>query len=181
MNKSQDPKAGSDANGEPAFVLIGRLQRVHGVRGEIAMGVLTDFPERIRRGKKVFIGPLRQPFILSSVRSKDQLLLLSFEGVRSREEAQALTNLEVFNTVNEQPPLPEGSFYHHQLIGLRVFEDAVCIGQISEVLVTGANDVFVVKGADGSELLLPNIPSVILKVNLEDQRMDVHILEGLRG
>jgi 16S rRNA processing protein RimM len=108
-------------------------------------------------------------------------LLLSFEGVRSREEAQTLTNLEVFNTVNEQPPLPEGNYYHHQLIGLRVFEDAVCIGLISEVLVTGANDVFVVKGADGSELLLPNIPSVILKVNLEDQRMDVHILEGLRG
>lgn len=181
MNSSQDLKSGSDSHAGPDFVLIGRLQRVHGVHGEIAMRVLTDFPQRLRRGKKVFLGPEHKQFTISTVRTKEPLLLLSFEGVDTREKAQLLTNLEVYTPVQELPALPEGSFYHHQLIGLQVFENEILIGQISEVLETGANDVFVVQEIGGKELLLPNIPSVILKVNLENQRVDVHVLEGLRG
>jgi len=181
MNNSQELKAGSVSKAEPAFVLIGRLQRVHGVRGEIAMRVLTDFPQRLRLGRKVFLGPEHKQYTLSAVRTKAPLLLLSFEGVESREAAQMLTNLDVFSAVRELPALPEGSFYHHQLIGLQVFEEAVLLGEISEVLETGANDVFVVREEGGGELLLPNIPSVILMVDLEKRRMNVHILEGLRG
>jgi len=181
MNSSQELKAGSDSKAEPAFVLIGCLQRAHGVRGEIAMRVLTDFPQRLRRGKKVFLGSDHRQYILSAVRTKEPLLLLSFEGVDSREEAQPLTNLDVFTAVRELPTLPEGSFYHHQLIDLQVFEEDNLVGQISQVLETGANDVFVVQETGGGELLLPNIPSVILHVDLEKQRVDVHILDGLRG
>ncbi|HOE34643.1 MAG: 16S rRNA processing protein RimM [Chloroflexi bacterium] len=181
MNSLQNPKAGSDLPDEPAFALIGRLQRVHGVRGEIAMRVLTDFPQRLRRGKKVFLGPEYLEYVVASVRPKAPLLLLSFEGVSTREEAQALTNLDVFTATKGLPALPEGSYYHHQLIGLRVFEQSELLGEISEVLETGANDVFVVRGPDRSELLLPNIPSVILKVDLENGRMEVHVMEGLRG
>ncbi len=181
MNNSQDHKAGSDSKAEPAFVLLGRLQRVHGVHGEIAMRVLTDFPQRLRRGKKVFLGAEHRQYVISAIRTKEPLLLLSFEGVGSREEAQLLTNLEVFSTVRELPALPEGSFYHHQLVGLQVYEREILIGQICEVLETGANDVFVVQETGGSELLLPNIPSVILNVDLDQHRMDVNILEGLRG
>ena len=181
MNNSQDHKAGSDSKAEPAFVLLGRLQRVHGVHGEIAMRVLTDFPQRLRRGKKVFLGPERKQYVIVSVRQKDPLLLLSFEGINNREEAQTLTNLEVFNTVKELPPLPEGRYYHHQLLGLQVFDEADYLGEVSEVLETGANDVFVVLDSKGHELLLPNIPSVILKVDVESRRMEVHVMEGLRG
>ncbi|MEL7645847.1 MAG: ribosome maturation factor RimM [Anaerolineaceae bacterium] len=181
MNNPQNPEAGSDAKNEPAFALIGKLQRAHGVRGEIAMRVLTDFPQRIRPGKKVFLGIDHRQFIISSVRAKEPLLLLCFEGIKTREEAQLLTNLDVFSTVRELPPLPTGSFYHHQLLGLRVFESAQFVGEIIEVLETGANDVFVIRQSDGLELLLPNIPAVILNVDLEQRRMDVEIMEGLRG
>lgn len=92
-----------------------------------------------------------------------------------------LTNLDVFVHTWQVPSLPEGSYYHHELIGLNVFEGAQKLGELSEILVTGANDVYVVRLAEGGELLLPAIPSVILEVNLAAQSMLVSVPEGLRG
>jgi 16S rRNA processing protein RimM len=100
MEKSQ---TGSGALEEPVFVLIGRLQRVHGIDGEIAMRVLTDFPQRIRHGKQVFIGEDHRQMIIESVRPKAELLLLTFKGISTREAAQELTNLEVFVETRNLP------------------------------------------------------------------------------
>ncbi|MFZ3070921.1 MAG: ribosome maturation factor RimM [Anaerolineaceae bacterium] len=173
-------EAGSNLQNEPAFVLIGRLQRTHGVGGEIAMRVLSDFSQRMHRGRKVFLGEEHRQMTVSSVRAKNELLLLSFEGVLNREEAQALTNLEVYAKVKDLPALPEGTYYHHQLIGLRVFEREQAIGTLVDILVTGANDVYVISDLASKELLLPAIPSVILSINLTQQRIDVCVPEGLR-
>ena len=77
-------------------------------------------------------------------------------------------------------PLPPGLYYHHQLIGLAVFtEEGEHLGELTEVLETGANDVYVVTGPQG-ELLLPVIADVIRSVDLESHRLTVHLLEGLR-
>jgi 16S rRNA processing protein RimM len=76
--------------------------------------------------------------------------------------------------------LPEGKYYHHQLIGLQVMdENDNPLGELAEILVTGANDVYVVKDASGGELLLPAIPPVILDVDVGHRLMKVHLLEGL--
>ena len=91
-----------------------------------------------------------------------------------------MTNQEVFVKTAEVPPLPEGSFYHHELIGLRVCEGEVYLGEITEILETGANDVLVVKQADTPELLLPDIPDVVLDVDLDKGLMQVSVLDGLR-
>ncbi|MBP6068643.1 MAG: 16S rRNA processing protein RimM [Anaerolineaceae bacterium] len=162
-------------------MLIGRLQRVHGVDGEIAMRVLTDFPQRIRHGKQVFVGEDHQQMIIESVRPKAELLLLTFKGITTREAAQELTNLEVFVEARNLPKLPEGKYYHHQILGLQVYEGEELLGYISEIIETGANDVFAVRLTRGGELLIPNIPEVVLAVELEEKRMLVHLLEGLRG
>ena len=162
-------------------MLIGRLQRVHGVDGEIAMRVLTDFPQRIRHGKQVFVGEDHRQMIIESVRPKAELLLLTFKGITTREAAQELTNLEVFVEARNLPKLPEGKYYHHQILGLQVYEGEVLLGYISEIIETGANDVFVIRQTSGGELLIPNIHEVVLAVELEEKRMLVHLLEGLRG
>ena len=162
-------------------MLIGRLQRVHGVDGEIAMRVLTDFPQRIRHGKQVFVGEDHRQMIIESVRPKAELLLLTFKGITTREAAQELTNLEVFVEARNLPKLPEGRYYHHQILGLQVYEGEELLGYISEIIETGANDVFAVRLTRGGELLIPNIPEVVLAVELEEKRMLVHLLEGLRG
>lgn len=177
----EESKTGSGTLEEPVFVLIGRLQRVHGVDGEIAMRVLTDFPQRIRHGKQVFVGEDHQQMIIESVRPKAELLLLTFKGITTREAAQELTNLEVFVEARNLPKLPEGKYYHHQILGLQVYEGEELLGYISEIIETGANDVFAVRLTRGGELLIPNIPEVVLAVELEEKRMLVHLMEGLRG
>jgi 16S rRNA processing protein RimM len=119
--------------------------------------------------------------IIESVRPKAELLLLTFKGITTCEAAEELTNLEVFVETRNLPKLPEGKYYHHQIMGLQVYEGEELLGQISEIIETGANDVFVIRQTSGGELLIPNIPEVVLAVELEEKRMLVHLLEGLRG
>jgi 16S rRNA processing protein RimM len=166
---------GSPLPGEPVFIAVGKLCRPHGFKGEILMDVMTDFPERLRVGKKVFIGPLHTALRIASVRSTNQGLLLSFEGFDSDSDVGQHRNQIVYVTTADLPKLPDGEYYHHQLIGLRVqTESGDAIGVLSEIIVTGANDVYVVKNQDGKEELLPAVKNIILSVDLSQGVMVVH-------
>src|SRR5574337_746577 len=107
-------------------------------------------------------------------------------GVRGELLLEALADspgpLNDVDTVylGEAAPPPPGSYYHHQSVGLAVVtEEGEALGEVTEILETGSNDVYVVSGPSG-EILLPALTSVILKVDLEAKRMTVHLLEGLR-
>jgi 16S rRNA processing protein RimM len=180
MSPNTDKKAGPGKSSGPAFLLIGRLGKTHGVHGEMDLQVYTDFPERLKHGKKVYLGEEKTPIVIDTVRPANKIILISFDGYNSPEEARLLTNQDVFVKTAEVPPLPEGSYYHHQLIGLRVFENDAYLGEITEILETGANDVLVVKQTETPELLLPDIPDVVLSVNLDEGVMHVRVLDGLR-
>jgi 16S rRNA processing protein RimM len=172
---SQDPTTGSPASGEPVFLAIGFLRRPHGIKGEMAMDILTDFPERIHPGKMVFVGDEHEVLEIASVRGQDKTMLIRFTGFQNPEEAGRLRNKTVFNKAAEIPKLPEGEYYHHQLLGLTVLtEDGSELGVLADILETGANDVYLVKSGEGKELLLPAIEDVILDVNLERREMRVH-------
>lgn len=179
MMHNSNNNTGSLSVSEPVFLLVGHLQRAHGIKGEIAMRILTDFPERLRRGKTVFLGEAHMPIKILQVRRKQDLMLILFEGYSVREQVAELTNLDVFASSKGLPTLAEGEYYHHQLIGLEVYEGDELLGSIAEVLVTGANDVYVVTAENRKELLLPAIESVILAVDLDRKRMDVAIPDGL--
>jgi len=181
MAEQNQNTAGSIGPVEPAYVLIGKLQKSHGIRGEISMRVITDFPERIRRGKTIYIGSDFQPNKVTGTRWKNELLLLKLENYNNPEDVRELAGLDVFAAVKDLPALPAGRYYHHQLIGMRVFEGEVELGVLAAIMETGANDVYIIDQADGQELLIPAIPEVIQKVDLEQKRMNVHLLEGLRG
>ena len=178
--KNQDT-AGSIGPVEPAYVLIGRLQKSHGVRGEISLRVFSDFPERIRRGKTIYIGADFQTCKITGTRWKNDLLLLKLEGFDSPESVRELVGKEIFSAVKDLPSLSEGRYYHHQLIGMRVFEGEEDLGVLAAIMETGANEVYIIDQDDGQELLIPAIPEVILKVDLEQKRLEVRLLEGLRG
>ena len=181
MAEQYQDTAGSIGPVEPAYVLIGKLQKSHGVRGEISMRVITDFPERIRRGKVIYIGSDYQTSKVSGTRWKHELLLLKLEGYDNPEDVSELAGKDVFTAVKDLPALSEGRFYHHQLIGLRVFEGNEELGVLAAIMETGANEVYIIDQTDGQELLIPAIPEVILKIDLARKRMEVHLLEGLRG
>ena len=159
---------------------VGKLRRPHGLRGELQMDVLTDFPERLVPGVTLYLGPDHQSMRLRSRRWHDQALLVAFEGCQTPEQAGEYRNLLVSVRADDRPALPEGEYYHHQLIGLRaVTEEGQLLGTVREILVTGANEVYVVLPEDGPEILLPGIEQVVLGIDPEKQEMRVRLLPGL--
>jgi 16S rRNA processing protein RimM len=172
--------AGSPVEGEPLFLVVGKLRHSHGLRGEILMEVVTDFPERIRPGNNLYIGDNHQPMRIASCRVHSGNLLLAFDGIDTPEEVGQLRNQWVYVPASDRPPLSEGEYYHHQLLGLEVTsEEGAELGKITHILETGANDVYVVRSDSGKEVLLPAIQSVILNIDLENGQVLVHLLPGL--
>lgn len=178
VNSNQDSNiTGSSENDEPVYLTIGQLGKSHGLHGEILLYLTTDFPERIRKGKIVFIGKAYTPYKIESVRRHNNGLILKFENIESVEDLMIFNKALVFIKTASLPPLPEGEYYHHQLLGISVVsEDGKEIGKLSEILVTGANDVYVVKDSDGKEELIPAIKQNLIKIDIKNKIMVVKLL-----
>lgn len=173
-------QTGSPASGEPVYLSVGLLRRPHGLRGELLMEVLTDFPQRLRVGTRLFVGSEHAPVTIASIRSHNDGLLIRFRGVENPESAGKYRGKTVFVRAEDRPPLPEGEFYHHEVIGLRVVNEVgEELGTLAEILITGANEVYVVKRPDGRELLLPAIEDVVLKIDPAAGLVRVRLLPGL--
>jgi 16S rRNA processing protein RimM len=144
------------------------------------MSIMTDFPERLKPGMVLFLGIEHTPVTIKSLRHHNRGLLIALEGFNSREEVAVFRNYELFVRADDRPPLPEGEYYLHQIIGLNVVSDeGQNLGVITEWIETGANGVYIVRDEAGKEILLPDIDEVVLKIDLENQQMTVHLLEGL--
>jgi 16S rRNA processing protein RimM len=175
-----DVKLPGSPVGEPEYLAVGFLRRPHGIGGEIIMDLNTDFPERFQSGRKLYVGDEHKPMTLAAVRPHAKGLLVRLRGVNTPELAGQLRNTWVFIKTREAPALPEGKYYQYQLIGLNVVDESDnLLGTLTEIIETGANDVYIVTDAAGKELLLPAIPSVILKIQPESNTIRVHLLEGL--
>jgi 16S rRNA processing protein RimM len=173
--ETQTETTGSPRPGEPVFLAVGFLRRPHGVKGEILMDVLSDYPERLQRNNQVLVGEEHEAYLIRSVRNHSQALLIAFTGIENPEQAGLLRNKPVYVQAAALPELPEGSYYHHQLIGLAVVDnEGQNLGTLSEILETGANEVYVVTPAEGAEILLPVIEGVVLGVDLERKEMRVN-------
>lgn len=179
-NMRSERFAGSPPGGEPVFLAVGKLRRPHGVKGEMLMEVLTDFPDRLTPGMTVYVGSVHQPLVFLSCRWHIKALLVKFVGYPDRESVADLRNQLVYLHAQDRPDLPEGEYYHHQVLGLRVVNDeGRPLGDVVEILETGANDVFVVRNETGKEILLPVIDEVILNIDLVRGELRVHLLPGL--
>jgi 16S rRNA processing protein RimM len=172
-NGPQD-STGSPRPGEPVFVVVGKLRRPHGVNGEIIMDVVTDFPERLRRGKTIYVGEEHMPLKIKTIRPQNHARLLSFDEFKDCDQVGVLRNSMVYVKTADLPGLPEGEYYYHQLLNLRVVdEQGQDLGILTEILETGANDVYVITSPDGKELLIPVIDDVLLGVDLEKHEIRV--------
>ena len=177
---ADNKNASGSPDGEPVYLMVGFLRRPHGVNGEIILDLHTDFPERLKSGRKLFLGEEHKPMTLVSARPHAKGMLIKFKGVETPEDVGQFRNQWVYVKASEVPPLPEGQLYQHELFGFSVLDESDnLLGELVEILETGANDVYVVKDADGREILLPVIPSVILEVDPARRLIRVHLLEGL--
>jgi 16S rRNA processing protein RimM len=159
---------------ERGYVAIGKFRRSHGVQGDIVFEIFTDFPERIEPGLQVFVGEELTAKTVTTLRPHQNGLILHLDGYTNPEEAAALTNMVVFLPIDQLPPLPDDEFYHHELLGLTVVDvDGAELGVLEEILETGANDVFLIRDRFGKELLLPDIDSVVLKIQPKQRKIVV--------
>ncbi len=166
------------------YLAIGRIIAPHGIRGEVKVEALTDFPERFKAGSNAFLGagtedPAARPVKISAARPHKGGFLVKLDSVPDRNAAELLRGRYLLIPAADAMPLGEHENYLHDLIGLQVATvDGRDLGELREVLFTNANDVYVVRGPAG-EVLLPAIRDVVLQVDLSARRMVVALPEGL--
>ena len=171
---------------EPRYLAVGRILRPHGIRGELRVGILTNYPERLGQYAYFYLASPDLPEIarrypVEKLRRHKKVLLLKLGGCDDRNAAEELRGQLVQIPIEEAVPLEEGEYYYFQLIGVRVeAESGESLGQVVDVLETGANDVYVVRGPQG-EVLLPAVKDVVLKLDLEAKQMVVNLLPGMLG
>ena len=175
----QRRRASGDRRTTEQFLVVGQILAARGLRGELKVRAETDDPARFTRLTHVYLGEEKVRYAVAGARFLNDFVLLSLSGVRERNGAEALRGLTIYVDPEQALPLAEGEYYHHQIEGLSVLtEDGQTLGRVSEVLETGANDVYVVAGPAG-ELLLPAIKDVILHIDLVRKSMTVRVPEGL--
>ena len=177
---------GSDQMGsEPRYLLLGEILRPHGIRGEVRMRVLTDYPERIPQLEQIYIAESIDTdkavaYRVIHMRMHQGYALLQLEGITNRDQAEPLRQLQVMVALEDAIPLEEGEFYLYQLIGLSVRTGGgEILGEISDVLETGANDVYVVESPQYGEILIPATDETIVETNIAQGHVVVNLPEGL--
>lgn len=162
------------------YLVVGKFHRPHGIRGDLLFSVITDFPERLKPGTALYVGEEKFELFISRLKSHNIGLIFGFKGIENPEAARRYVNKLVYVKSAKLPELPAGEYYHHQIIGMLVIDEALGeLGRISEILITGANDVYVVQSANDNEILIPALKNVIKKVDLGNETMMVQLPEGL--
>ncbi|MBF1209304.1 Ribosome maturation factor rimM [Gemella morbillorum] len=163
---------------------VGKIVNTHSLKGEVKVISSTDFEEeRFKKGSKLLItrgNQLIREVVVQSYRNHKNFLLVKFEGIDSVEEAEKLKNLQIKIDSDEVGELEENEFYFHQIIGCEVFdENDKNLGEIIDILTPGANDVWVIKGENGKEILIPYIEDVVKKIDITSKKVNIEVMEGL--
>ena len=183
MQKKESEKRNQSGllnNGKPAFLAVAKIHKPHGLNGEVSVELLTDFPERLIKGKQVYLGENHFPAQIDTIRKADKKYLISFVDHYSRDSVGSFRNEMVYVQGEDLPVLTNNEYYHHDLIGMRVISiEEKEIGVLIEIILTGANDVYVIKphNQDWKEILIPAIKSVVKKVDIEKKTMTVELQE----
>jgi len=171
--------AGQESSGKVSHLTIGRILAPRGVRGELRVQVLTDFPKRFSWLKRVFIDDHLTQYEVERVRFFKDQVLLKLRDVDTPEAAEPLRGKEIKVPIEEAVPLAAGEYYWYEIIGLEVWTTSGRrIGKVTEILETGANDVYVVR-TDSREVLIPVIADVIKEIAPDKGRIIIEPIPGM--
>lgn len=162
---------------------VGVITTTHGVRGEVKVFPTTDDPARFKQLKHVILdtGNEKKELEIAGVKFFKNLVILKFKGIDDLNEAEQYRKKGLFVTRDHAVELSENEYFIADLIGLSVFtEEGETLGNIGDVLKTGANDVYVVRMEGQEDLLVPAIRDCIRRVDLKQGSMTVRLLPGLR-
>lgn len=172
------------------LILVGVIHGPHGVRGLLKVESLSDNPARFAMGSRIYIQrpearrqksekTLPRSLIIESVTPHQGKLLIAFAGIESREAAEEFLGVQLL-AEPDTSKLPQGQYYHYQLLGLTVYERGAYVGKITEVLSRPANDIYVMQDEAGGEIWIPALKAVVKNIDLAAGRMDVELPEGLK-
>ncbi|MFH8222728.1 ribosome maturation factor RimM [Streptomyces sp. NPDC018057] len=164
-------------------LVVARIGRAHGIKGEVTVEVRTDEPElRLAPGAVLATDPASAgPLTIAAGRVHSGRLLLRFDGVTGRDGAEALRNTLLIADVDpDELPEDEDEYYDHQLIDLDVVtEDGTEVGRITEISHLPSQDLFIVERPDGTEVMIPFVAEIVAEIDLEEQRAVVTPPPGL--
>jgi 16S rRNA processing protein RimM len=164
---------------------VGKIVNTHGIRGEVRVISQTDFAdERYAAGSVLYVGEDRnsdkKALTVQAHRRHKNFDLLQFEGLNNINFVEPLKGMSLYVNEEQLGELNENEFYYHEIIGCEVYnENNQLLGKITEILSTGANDVWVVKRKGKKDALIPYIENVVKSVDPENKRVDVELLPGL--
>ena len=160
------------------LITVGVVLGAHGSDGRVRVQPETDNPQRFRIGARLIVRD-QELHVERVQRTPGGLLLVRFAEAASRSAAVALHGETLYVPSGEAPESPPDAYYHYQLVEMGVVDEAgEPLGTLTEIITTGANDVYVVTG-DSAELLLPAVGDVILHVDVDANRMTVAVPDGL--
>ncbi|WP_327069101.1 ribosome maturation factor RimM [Kitasatospora sp. NBC_01302] len=164
-------------------LVVGRIGRAHGIRGDVFVEVRTDEPElRLGPGAVLLTDPAAVgPLTVESGKVHSGRLLIRFAGVKDRTDAEALRGTMLIAEVDpEERPEEEDEYYDHQLIGLDVvLLDGTPVGELTEVVHLPYQDLLTVTRPDGTEVLIPFVSKIVPTIDLENQRAVIDPPGGL--
>lgn len=164
------------------FFQVGVISSTHGVHGEVKVYPTTDDPKRFLKLKEVLLDTPKgyMPLKVEKVRFFKQMVIVKFEGYDTIESIQMYRQKGLFVPREQAVPLAEDEYYVADLLGIDVYlEDGELFGKVKDVMQSAANDVYIIRSLAHGEVLLPAIADCVKEVSVEDNRMVIHLLDGL--
>ena len=161
---------------------VGAVTSTHGLAGEVKVFPTTDDPKRLKKLKQVLLdtGKDMLPLGVEHVKFFKNMVILKFKGYDRIEDIMGFKGKNLYVTRENAVRLKKDEYFIADLIGMKVYtEDEAYLGELTEVITTGANDVYTVHMENGKDVLIPAIGQCILNVDVEHETMQVHLLEGL--
>lgn len=163
---------------------VAKVLATHGLKGEVKLAVITDFPEtRFKAGATLRIkDDFDQVLTVSGGRPFKQFWLVTFEEITDIDQAEKLKGKILVVSQDQQQKLPDGVYYYRDILNCQVFDEKTgeLIGTITDIESPGANDIWLVKEQSGKTFWIPYIPEVVKNVDIDNKKILVELMEGLR-
>jgi len=175
----------TDQPTNPEYLIIGQVTRPHGVRGELKLRIMTDYPERVGSLETVYVasstdGKGAKPYSVRGMRMNKGNGLLRLDEITDRDAADRLRQQYILVSLQDAIPLDEDEFYLFQVIGMTVqLADGTVLGTVRDIIETGANDVYIVDSPEHGEVLFPITPETLIDHDTDARIVHVNLIDGL--
>ena len=164
------------------YLELGQIVNTFGIRGQVKVKPFTDDIKKFDTFKEIFVEKKNQLqlFQIEKVNYSKGMVILKLKGIETPEQAETLRNCYIKMDRKNAKKLPEGTYYIADLIGLQVYTDSgELLGKVDDIYNSGSADIYVVKDELGKQILLPGIKDVIKQIDVDNEKIIVHLIDGL--